>query len=230
MGGRRGVLSDWITQRWVQATGKAVTVAEHPWLEGPVGDVDLIGSAFFRWLAERRKLDVVANGPGRGLLDDFSRLRGPTCNPDDIDARVVAFYENTADFEFDVWSEWCGVFRPFGGALAAIFSRVPGFPGPCVKVVFPLPNGSAIVIMRPESEPGGSLVVRSTGARFGDPGFYFFVEQEPGRGWARYVRALQESIRVYADGAGALRADHDLRIWGMRFLRLHYRMRRRASG
>jgi len=98
-----------------------------------------------------------------------------------------------------------------------------------VKVVFPLPNGSAIVIMRPESDPDGSLIVRSAGARFGDPGFYFFVEQEPGRGWARYVRTLQESIRVYADGAGTLRADHDLRIWATRFLRLHYRMRRRAA-
>jgi hypothetical protein len=40
-----------------------------------------------------------------------------------VDARVVAFYEKTADFEFDIWSEWCGAFRPFGGALAVIFSR-----------------------------------------------------------------------------------------------------------
>jgi hypothetical protein len=27
---------------------------------------------------------------------------------------------------------------------------VPGFDGPCIKVVFPLPNGNAMVIMRPE--------------------------------------------------------------------------------
>jgi len=204
-----------------------------------------------------------------------------------VDARVAAFYEHTSDFEFDIWSEWCGAFRPFGGALAAIFSRrlqqlnvplssldtklgitsdvvqlkerssgqvlytawvrdvvstkrtlyagsysvchVPGYSGPCVKVVFPLPNGSAMVIMRPESGPDGSFTVRSAGVRFGDPGFYFFVQKEPGRGWARHVRALQETIRVYADAQGMLRADHDLWIWGMRFLRLHYRMRRRGA-
>jgi hypothetical protein len=287
LGGRRGVLSDWVTQRWVQLTGESVSLSDCPWLEGPVGDVELIGSGFFRRLAERKNLDFVADGPGRGLIGDFSRLSGPACRPNDVDGRVIAFYENTADFEFDIWSEWCGAFRPFGGALAAIFSRrlqqlnvplspldtklgitsdvvqlkerssgqvvytawvrdvvstkrtlyagsysvcqVPGYPGPCVKVVFPLPNGSAMVIMRPESGPDGSFTVRSAGVRFGDPGFYFFVQKEPGRGWARHVRALQEAIRVYADAQGTLRADHDLWIWGMRFLRLHYRMRKRAA-
>ncbi len=287
LGDRRGALSDWVTQRWVQLTGESVTLSDCPWLEGPVGDVGLIGSAFFRRLAERKNLDFVADGPGRGLIDDFSRLSGPACRPNDVDVRVIAFYENTADFEFDIWSEWCGAFRPFGGALAAIFSRrlqqlnvplspldtklgitsdvvqlkerssgqvvytawvrdvvstkrtlyagsysvchVPGYPGPCVKVVFPLPNGSAMVIMRPESGPDGSFTVRSAGVQFGDPGFYFFVQKGPGRGWARHVRALQEAIRVYADAQGTLRADHDLWIWGMRFLRLHYRMRKRAA-
>jgi len=286
LGGRRGALSDWITQRWVQLTGKRVNLSDCPWLEGPVGDVELIGSAFFRRLAEKKNLEFVADGPGRGLIADFSRLRGPAFNPNSVDARVVSFYEKTADFEFDIWSEWCGAFRPFGGALAAIFSRrlqqlnvplspldtklgitsdvvqlkersgrvvytawvrdvvatqrtlyagsysvcnVPGYPGPCVKVVFPLPNGSAIVIMRPESSPDGSFTVRSAGVRFGDPGFYFFVEEKPGRGWARHVRTLKETIRVYTDAQGTLRADHDLWIWRTRFLRLHYRMRKRAS-
>jgi len=123
LGGRRGVLSDWITQRWVQLTGQSVNLRDCPWLEGPVGDVELIGSAFFRRLAEKKNLDFVEDGPCRGLIDDFSRLSGPACNPSDVDARVIAFYENTAEFEFDIWSEWCGAFRPFGGALAAIFSR-----------------------------------------------------------------------------------------------------------
>jgi len=286
LGGQRGLLSDWITQRWVQLTGKSVSLSDCPWLDGPVGDVELIGSAFFQRLAEKKDLDFVAAGPVRGLIDSFSALSSSACNPNEVDARVAAFYENTSDFEFDIWSEWCGAFRPFGGALAALFSRrlqqlnlplssldtklgitsnvvqlkersgrivytawvrdvvstkrtlyagsysicqVPGYPGPCVKVVFPLPNGSAVVIMRPESGPDGSLTLRSVGIRFGDPGFYFFVEKEPGCGWARHVRTLQEVIRVYADAQGTLRADHDLWIWGARFLRLHYRMRKRAA-
>src|SRR5262249_1769475 len=121
LGERRGVLSDWTTQRWVQLTGKRVALSDYPWLEGPVGDVDVIGSAFFRRLAERKHLQFVDDGPGRGLLADFSRVGGPMCNPEHVDRRVITFYEDTAEFEFDVWSEWCGAFRPFGGALATIF-------------------------------------------------------------------------------------------------------------
>src|SRR5262245_30270025 len=116
LGGRRGRLSDWATQRWVQATGRRVDLSDHPWLEGPVGDVEGIGSDFFRRLAERKQLDFVASGPRRGLVADFSRLAGPACDPAAVDPRVVEFYEDTARFDFDVWSEWCGAFRPFGSA------------------------------------------------------------------------------------------------------------------
>ena len=107
--------------------------------------------------------------------------------------------------------------------------RVPGFDGPCVKVVFPLPNGSANAIMRPESAPDGSFTVRSWGSRFGDPRFYFFVRAGRDEGWARYPRALKEDIRVYVDPRGQLCADHNPQIWGSTFLRLHYRMRRKGA-
>ena len=84
-----------------------------------------------------------------------------------------------------------------------------------MKVVFPLPNGSAVVIMRPESNPDGSFTVRSAGGRFGDPGFYFFVEKKPGRGWARMcVRSRKpfactpmprvRSARTTTSGSGEL--------------------------
>lgn len=107
--------------------------------------------------------------------------------------------------------------------------EVPGYDGPCVKVVFPLPNGSANVIMRPESASDGSLTVHSSGKKFGDPGFYFVVHSSENEGWTRYVASLKESIRVYVDGAGITRADHNLQLWGLTFLRIHYRMRTRDA-
>jgi len=103
---------------------------------------------------------------------------------------------------------------------------VPGFEGRCVKVVFPLPNGNCIVMMKPSVDAGGSFTVSSFGHRFGDPGFYFTVHAGDGTGWARYVRTLRESIRVEADGDAVLDAEHDLWIWRTRFLRLHYRLAR----
>jgi hypothetical protein len=108
-------------------------------------------------------------------------------------------------------------------------ATVPGRQGPCVKVVFPLPNGNAIVLMRPEAHPDGSLSIVSAGRRFGDPGFYFTVHDHRGRIWARYVRAMRERIRVFPDAAGTVRADHVLTLWGATFLRLHYRLRASVS-
>ncbi|QDV38193.1 hypothetical protein [Tautonia plasticadhaerens] len=103
--------------------------------------------------------------------------------------------------------------------------HVPGRRGPCVKVVFPLPNGNAIVLMRPEAHPDGSFSVVSEGERFGDPGFYFTVDDGPGLLRARYVASMRERIHVYPGEDDAVRADHVLRFRGLTFLRLHYRLR-----
>jgi hypothetical protein len=96
-------------------------------------------------------------------------------------------------------------------------------------VVFPLPNGNAIVLMKPESYADGSFSLTSAGNGFGDPGFYFTVHGQDGTLWARYVKAMQEKITVYSAEQDTARADHILCFWGMRFLRLHYRMRRAAE-
>jgi hypothetical protein len=102
-------------------------------------------------------------------------------------------------------------------------SQVPGLERPCVKVVFPLPNGNAQIFLKPEIDLDGSLTITSSGQRFGDPGFYFTVHHD-GQVWACYVRAMQESIRVYPDGRD-VRADHQMWLWRATFLRLHYRLR-----
>ncbi len=101
----------------------------------------------------------------------------------------------------------------------------PGAPGPCVKTVFPLPNGNAIVILRPKALPDGSLVLESAGRRFGDPGFYFTVRRPDGVVVGRYLRCFRERIHVYPAGEGVVRADHTMSLWGLKCLHLHYRLR-----
>ena len=95
-----------------------------------------------------------------------------------------------------------------------------------MSAVASVPNGNAVVLMRPQPTADGSLAIVSSGARFGDPDFYFTVVSAT-RAWACYVRTMRELIRVYADG-DHVRADHTLRIWRTTFLRLHYRLRRRG--
>jgi hypothetical protein len=80
------------------------------------------------------------------------------------------------------------------------------------------------VILWPEAKPDGSLILHSSGRRFGDPGFYFVVSAGPGRAWARYVAAMKESIHVYPVSENELGTDHEFRLFGARYLRLHYKL------
>ena len=105
---------------------------------------------------------------------------------------------------------------------------IPGHAGPCIKVVFPLPNGNAIIVLRPRADPNAGLSLVSDGRRFGDPGFYFTVLAEPGEVWVRYVRTMKEqlSLQVRDD---VLSASHRFAVFGMPFLELRYAMARKTD-
>jgi hypothetical protein len=286
LGEKRGYLTDWVTQQWVRATGRRILLSEFAWLDGPCGETHRIGTEFFESYARTKNLEVVRGGV-RGLIREFVGLEAGNHQLNTVSQKVKEFYERTSEFDLDSWSEWSGLFKPFGRALSVLFStrlqqlnvplspmdsargmtsdviqmkqaatgqvvctawvrelratgkvlyagsyslcRIPGNPNPCVRVVFPLPNGNAIVIMKAVSNGDGALSLQSMGQRFGDPGFYFTVHDGFGMAWARYVRSMQEEIRVYSEEPGTVRADHILWLWGLRFLRLHYRMQKRPA-
>ena len=283
LGDKRGYLNDWVTQRWVQATGRRLVLTDHLWLDGPVGNTRQIGKDFFVNFAHQNDLDISQSGT-MGLVENLSSLSNGSSDFSLVAPLVRQFYEQTSEYTLDSWSQWNGLFRPFGRALAVLFSRrlqqlniplspldsakgmssmviqmrdrnsgkliqtawirelhathnvlyagsysictVPGHPSPCIKVVFPLPNGNAIIVMRPAIHDDRSLSLTSAGDTFGDPGFYFVVHGEDGLIWARYVESMKESIHVYPAESGITRADHILKLWGKVFLRLHYRMTR----
>ncbi len=283
LGESRGNLIDWSTQKWVQTTGRSIDLATHPWLAGPVGSTRGIGLDYFDKWAAAEGLRVERRPSGGGLLPSFADLAGDGFDPACVDPSVVEFYERAGDFDLDVWSEWCGLFRPFGLLVAAIFSRrlqqlnmplsaldtswgmtseviqvtdpatgevranawvrtlvktrrivyvgsysvmrLPGAEGPCVKTLFPLPNGNAIVFLRPQAQPDGSLLLESKGERFGDPGFYFTVHGPGGSVRARYLKNFRERIQVFPADGGVVRADHTMSLWGLQCLHLHYRLR-----
>lgn len=105
---------------------------------------------------------------------------------------------------------------------------LPSDGGPCVKAAYPLPNGTAVVTLRPHARPDGSLELAADGRRFGDPGLYLVVHAPDGVR-ARFVRSFRKLIRVYA-ADGDVRADHTMSIAGLRCLHHHYRFRRRVRG
>jgi hypothetical protein len=99
-----------------------------------------------------------------------------------------------------------------------------------VRVVFPLPNGSVTVFLRPELTTGGNLCLISPLGRFGDDGAYLIVRDDDGySAWVRRI-PLNERFDVFVDDEGVLRTDHDLRLWRLPVIWLHYRLDRRTSG
>src|SRR5579883_728791 len=120
LGAKRGFLTDYVTQLWVRASGRRITLEEYPWLEGPIGKPTGIGPNFFEELAKHENLSV---RPGLGLLPRFDALAGPNFRPETVAPLVKDFYEQTSGYELEAWSEWCGIFRPFGRLLAVLFSR-----------------------------------------------------------------------------------------------------------
>jgi hypothetical protein len=101
--------------------------------------------------------------------------------------------------------------------------RVPEESAPCVKVVFPMPNGNATVILRPRVVDG-ALELDSGGGTFGGAGFYRVHARDGERIRVWRVRTLKEHFRVYVDGKGVLRCDHAVKFLGLPVLRLHYKM------
>lgn len=100
----------------------------------------------------------------------------------------------------------------------------------CVKVIFPLPCGSATVVFKPRSDAMGNLSLVSAGERAGDPGFYFLVRDSRGGLWKHYLPGFRESIQVSEGDDGILTAEHTLRLWSSPVYRMRYRMVDRASG
>ena len=121
---KRGFLGDWITQRWVQFTGTRVNLDNSPWLAGPTGGTRHIGRGALEETTCRGPLGLqTGNPPIRAFFPHFEQLRSPSFDPDKVVPEVRAFYEQTSAFELDAWSEWSGIFRPWGWLLAVMFSR-----------------------------------------------------------------------------------------------------------
>ncbi len=274
----RGALIDRATQTWVQATGQEVDLHEHRWLAGPTGDVTVVADDWLGREAHRLNGSLVEGG---GLLPDFSALSGDDFNPSGLAQPIIDFYERTAEWRLEVWSQWCGFAWPFGWLISALFARrlqqlslplrpldvargidsrvvtivdgqarqlgaawfrtlrstgqtvysgwygteqLPSSDRPSVRVVFPLPNGSIAVFLRPSIESDGSLVLTSPLGAFGQDGAYLIVVQPGGqRAWVRRA-PLAERFVVGVDEEGILRTDHSLNLWRMTVVRFHYRL------
>jgi hypothetical protein len=272
---------EWSIQRWVGTTGRKARTEDASWLAGPVGN-ERVGSGFYEEYARKAGLEIVRGDPDAGLLPDFGALAGEGFDPGKVHPMIQDFYERTARYGLEVWSEWSRVLRYPSRTLIYLVSRniqqlnlptsspadsgmsselirltdpatgatpytgwlrrsvatgtviyagfyttcaLPGREGRFAKVVFPLPHGSATVVLRPENRPDGSFALVSDG--YGDAGYYRVHRGPDGTFRTKYV-PIKEVIHVFVDRAGTLRTNHTLALWRARFLTLHYEISRRG--
>jgi len=129
-------------------------------------------------------------------------------------------------------SRYRGWFRRLGATGRVVYTgfymteRPPESAGPCVKVVFPMPDGNATVILEPRVDAEGRLELDSSGRGFGAAGFYRIQRGADGRLRVWRISSLKEHFRVYRDAQGILRCDHRVRFLGLPVLHLHYRLER----
>src|SRR5688572_26608430 len=96
----------WVIHTWLRVSGKRMDTVSVPWLAGPYGTGKQIGDQFYSEFATRMGLHIHQDNEG-GLLRDFHAV----LNPEDknllkLNPRVAEFYEHTARFKLEVWSEW----------------------------------------------------------------------------------------------------------------------------
>ena len=114
---------DRVTRTFWRTVGQPVDLlGSERWLEAPVHDGVTIGD---QWLeAEAARVGgPLREEPGAGLLPDLSALDGPTFRAADLRPEVRDFYEHTARWRMEVWTQWNALFQPGGELVSRYFGR-----------------------------------------------------------------------------------------------------------
>jgi hypothetical protein len=109
-------------RQWVRLCGKRVARCDAPWLECPMGPNGRIGAEFYDTLAQQQRLEI-RPAPDAGLLPDFDALKGSRFDPSAVHPAVRDFYEHTAAYRLEAWSEAGLLTRFFLWGLTRFVSR-----------------------------------------------------------------------------------------------------------
>jgi hypothetical protein len=174
--------------------------------------------------AEWRRGFVSAGKLWKALAEKLGQLALPTSGAEDrvaVSSRLVGLKA-----EIDGRSDargWVRAVQATGRAVyvAAYAIHRDDRSRPYMNIAFPLPGGSLVSILRFAHASSGSIVLRtnSRDETPGDEGIYLVTR------WLPIRLPMAESIAVWAAEQAegpTLRARHELRLFGIRYLILHY--------
>ena len=95
----------------------------------------------------------------------------------------------------------------------------------CIKAIFPLPNGSATVILLPSVGKNGELILTSSGKKMGDSGFYFLLEDSLKDIWAKFIKSFKDELVVRLKNE-KITAKQTLTLWNLKVLTFTYNIQK----
>ncbi|MFI5506888.1 hypothetical protein ACIA48_05410 [Mycobacterium sp. NPDC051804] len=113
---------DLSTRYFWRLVGRRVAIAgADRWLDSPTNAIEARGDNWLDVLDAAGR--VRAPDPGDGLLATFAALDGPDFSSANVDEKVRDFYEHTASWRMEVWSQWNTLFAPGGELIARMWGR-----------------------------------------------------------------------------------------------------------
>ena len=121
---RMGAVLDPASRAWWRAVGRPVDLSgAHRWLDAPTCGPGPVGATWLAAQAERIGGTVRQDVAGGGLLASMAVLDGPGFRAADLDPMVREFYEHTARWRMEVWTQWSPLFQPGGELVSRLFGR-----------------------------------------------------------------------------------------------------------
>lgn len=98
----------------------------------------------------------------------------------------------------------------------------------CIKAIFPLPNGNATVILEPYVGEKGELILKSSGKKVGDSGFYFLLKDVNNTLWLKYIKSFKDQL-IVCEIERELIVEQKLTLWGINVLKFNYLIQKKQS-
>ena len=123
-GGRRGRALDLGARAWWRLVGRRVDLTgDQRWLDAPTCGPGPVGGSWLMAEAERVGGALREDVLDGGLLSCMSMLDGPGFRADALDPTIRDFYEHTACWRMEVWTQWSALFQPGGELVSRLFGR-----------------------------------------------------------------------------------------------------------
>jgi hypothetical protein len=94
----------------------------HRWLAAPMHNAQRVSDGWLQ--AAAADIGGTLRAPAdAGLLADMAQLDGPGFRAADLRPEVRDFYQRTAGWRMEVWTQWTAAFQPGGELVARLFGR-----------------------------------------------------------------------------------------------------------